>query len=183
MELCAWGGFVEVVCRSVLPPLGRLSRVLSPNRASSAVLPQSLAGIKGPSFLKGKQRSLCDHLLSPFFLCSSLRRQGAICPWTKERCPSSSRPEVSIYKSSLPCLSPCILHHFEECQPRWQISSPALSLWETSSFSRRQRQSCCSKGPQQCFTLPPSGHCFHFISALQLSSLALCFTILTLYHH
>lgn len=83
---CVRGGFVEVVCSFVQPPLCRLVHVLSPNRVS-AVLPQSLAGIKGPSFLKGKQLSLCDHLLSPFFLCSSLRRQGAIC-----LCPLSSHP-------------------------------------------------------------------------------------------
>lgn len=80
------------------------------------MLPQRLAEIKGPSFLKGRQRSLCDHLLCPFFHCSSLKRQGAICPHTKERSLSSSQPnnpnqaEISIYKSSLPRLSPRTTH-------------------------------------------------------------------------
>lgn len=47
---------------------------------------------KRAKFPERKAASLCEHLLSPFFLCSSLRRQGAICPWTKELPPSFPHP-------------------------------------------------------------------------------------------
>lgn len=74
----------------------------------------------------------------------------------------TASPGTSIYIEVVSFLSVATHAHFEECQPRWQISSPALSLWQTSSFSRPERRSCCSEGPQQCFPLPPSGCCFHF---------------------
>lgn len=163
-----------------------------PNRVRSAVLPQRLAGIKGPSFLKGRQRPLCYHLLCPFYNCSSLKRQGAICPRTKERCHSSSHPhrpheaEISIYKSSLPRLSPRTTH---VCIFSGDISHNGKYPHLPCHSGKHQalsdgRDKAAAQKAHSSVLLCLSGRRFHFISASQLPlrPLALCFTIVTLYH-
>lgn len=138
-------------CRTVSVPtvlFGHESmHSLAHNRVRSAVLSQSHAGIKEPSYWK-EGWALC---VTTFCVHSSkalLKETRSHLPADKRARPSSSLPslrpslprEAKISPSGLLLicpLRPCCRAElsgmacvglFKECQPQWQISSPVLSL-------------------------------------------------------
>lgn len=182
------------ICPAVLrsqPPLCRLVRILAPNRVRSAVLPQRLAGIKGPSFLKGRQRTLCDHLLCPFYHCSSLKRQGAICPHTKERSllsyhPNTRQKYLYISRLFLVCrlrLRMCASFRGMSATMANIFTCPVtpgnVKIYQTGDTKPLLRRLTvvfyfASERPVLSFYLG---------FAVALKVLSFCFAIVTLYHH
>lgn len=149
---------------------------------SSAVLPQNPTGIKETSFLKGKQHSLCDHLLCPFFLHSSLKRQGAICRWTKARCSTSSHPDnlrrqTHLYISRL--LLVCCRHTLCRTVPRRHV----CIFWRNAGHNGKYPHLPCHSGERQAFPDKASAQkahsavllllCFYLSFAIALNGLLL----------
>ena len=142
-------------CRRCVSPHSAVSprvHVLPHNRLRSAVLSQSLAGIKEPEPVKRNAELVVWPPFVSFLPNLFFRGQEAICLQTKEpmqaspSLPTSQRREAKISPRGLFLIWPLRLScraemHgmvcvglFKECRPQWQISSPVVSLsWLSAS--------------------------------------------------